>query len=84
MVEGEKSLIILSSLLLDNLFTNKALVILCTLEGKKQIQLTFLLDTGAIGIAFIDKAIACTVCEVLKISFIKLENQNHSKDFTVN
>lgn len=68
-------------MLLGNLFTDKALVILCILRSKKQIQLIFLLDTSAIGIAFIDEAITCTVCKKLEIFFIKLAKSKPFKKF---
>ena len=67
--------------MLSDLFTDKALVVLYILESKKQIQLIFLLDTDATGIAFIDKAMTCTVCEALKISFIKLAKLKQFKKF---
>lgn len=68
-------------MLLDNLFTNKTLVILYILESKKQIQLTFLLNTNATDIGFIDEAMACTMCESLKISFLKLAKSKPLKKF---
>ena len=82
--EGKTPLIILSSLLSDNLFTDKALVILYNLESRKKIQLISLLDTGATNIAFINKVVICTICEALEISFIRLTKPNHSKDLMVN
>lgn len=64
-VRDTKPLIILSSLLLGNLFTNKALVVLCKLDNWDQVKTCSLLDTEATGIAFIDKKIACRICQIL-------------------
>ena len=81
MAEGRKPLIILSSLLPNNLFTDKALMTLYILGNRKQIQLTSLLDTGATGIAFVDKAMARTICEALEISLIRLSKPKPLKGF---
>ena len=72
MVRGNKSLIISLSLLSDNLFTNKVLVISYTLGKNSQILFYLLLDTGATGVVFIDKAMARYMCNILKISFLSL------------
>ena len=67
---SEKPLLISASSLPGNLFTDKALVVVCSLGRMNEIKTTFLLDIGATGIAFIDLAMACHVCEVLQIFFI--------------
>ena len=46
-----------------------------------EIKTTSLLDTGAIGIAFIDLAMARYVCNVLQISFIQLAKPKPIKGF---
>ena len=81
MVKSSKLLIILSSLLPDDLFTNKALVVSCTLGNRGQIQTCFLLDTGATGIMFIDKKMVHHVCHVLQISLISLAKLKLLKKF---
>ena len=74
-------MIIFSLLLQSDLFTDKALVILCTLENSSEISTHSLLDTGATGVAFIDKSIARHVCNVLKIFFLPLAKPKPLKGF---
>ena len=74
-------LIISSSLLPGDLFTNEALVVPCTLENRGQIQTRSLLDTGATGIAFIDEEMARNVCHVLEIFIIPLAKPKPLKGF---
>ena len=76
-----KPLIISLSLLPGNLFTNEALVIPCTLGNSSEISTHSLLDTGATGVAFIDKAMARHVCNMLKISFLPLAKPKPLKGF---
>lgn len=64
--KSKQPLLILSLTMPRNLFIEKTLVTQCILK-KNQIQLQALLDTSAIGIAFIDKAMACHMCEILQI-----------------
>lgn len=64
-----------------NLFTDKALVVSCTLENKNKISTHSLLDTSATRIAFIDKAMACNVCNALQILFIPLAKPKLLKKF---
>ena len=78
---GNKPLIILSSSLPGDLFTDEALVVLCTLGNDSEILSHLLLDTGATGVAFIDKAMARHVCSVLKISFLPLSKPKPLKGF---
>ena len=80
-VDGEEPLLISASSLPGNLFTDEALVVACSLDRMNEINTTFLLDTGAIGIAFINLAMACHVCDVLKISFIQLAKLKPIKGF---
>ena len=80
-VDGEKPLLISVSSLPGNLFTDEALVVACSLGRMNEIKTTFLLDTGAIDIAFIDLAMARHVCDVLKISFIQLAKPKSIKGF---
>ena len=68
-------------LLLGDLFTDEALVILCTLGNSSEISTYFLLDIGATGVAFIDKSMARHVCNVLKISFLPLAKPKPLKSF---
>ena len=53
----------------------------CNLGNQGEIQICTLLDTGATGIAFINKKIACYICEVLQISSIKLAKPKSVKGF---
>ena len=76
-----KRLIILSSSLSSDLFTDEALIISCTLSNSNEILTHSFLDTGAIEIAFIDKTMACNVCKALKISFISLAKSKLLKRF---
>ena len=69
---GEKPLLISASNLSGNLFTDEALVVACSLGRMNEIKTTFLLDTGATSIAFIDLTMARHVCDILQISFIQL------------
>ena len=71
----------MSSLLPGDLFTEKTLVVPCTLGNRGQIQTRFLLDTGATSIAFIDKDMTRNVCHVLEISFISLAKSKPLKRF---
>ena len=80
-MDGEKPLLISASSLLDNLFTDMALVVACSLGRMNEIKTTFLLDTGATGIAFINLAIARHMCDVLQISFIQLAKPKLIKGF---
>ena len=80
-VGSEKLLLISTSNLPGNLFTDKALVVACSLGRMNEIKTTSLLDTEAIGIAFIDLAIVRHVCDVLKISFIQLAKPKPIKEF---
>ena len=65
----DKTLNITSSLLPDDLFPDKALVVPCKLSNKSKIKSCLLLDTRATGIVFIDEKMACHVCHVLQILF---------------
>ena len=67
---GEKPLLISVSSLSGNLFTDKALIVACSLGRMNEINTTSLLDIGATGIAFIDLAIMRHVCDILQIFFI--------------
>ena len=80
-VEDTKPLIILSSLLPGDLFTDKALVVPCKLGNKGEIKTRSLLDTGATGIGFIDKEMACHVCHVLQILILPLAKLKPLKKF---
>ena len=50
---SEKLLLISASSLPDNLFTNEALMVACSLGRMNEIKITFLLDTGATSIALL-------------------------------
>ena len=79
---GDKEpLLISASSLPGNLFTNEAIVVAYSLSKMNEIKTTFLLDTRATGIAFIDLAMARHVCDVLKISFIQLAKPKPIKEF---
>ena len=74
-------MIISSSLLPGDLFTDEALVVSCTLGNNSEISSHSLLDTGATGVAFIDETMARHVCNVLKISFLALAKPKPLKGF---
>ena len=80
-VDSEKLLLISASSLPGNWFTNDVLVVACSLGRMNEIKTTFLLDTRAIGIAFIDLEMARHVCNVLKISFIQLAKPKPIRGF---
>ena len=80
-VSGEKPLLISAFSLPGNLFIDEALVVAYSLGRINEIKTTFLLDTGATGIAFIDLAIARHVCKVLQIFFIQLAKPKLIKGF---
>ena len=77
----EKPLIILLSLLPNNLFTDEALVVSCKLGNKDEIKTRLLLDIGATGIGFIDKKMAHHVCHVLQILLFSLAKSQLLKSF---
>lgn len=74
-------MLISASSLPGDLFTDEALVVSCSLGNKNEIETVTLLDTGATGVAFIDKAMARHVCDVLQISFIQLAKPKPIKGF---
>ena len=74
-----KLLVILLSFLPGDLFTNEALVVLCTLGSRAQIETRSLLDTSATRIAFINKTMARHVCNVLKIFFSSISKTQTTK-----
>ena len=78
---GEKPLLIFTSSLPGNLFTDEALVVVYSLGRINEIKTTFLLDTGATSIAFIDLAMARHVCDVLQIFFIQLAKPKPIRGF---
>ena len=80
-VNCDKPLIILSSILPDDLFTNKALVVPCKLNNKNQIETCLLLNIVATGIGFIDKKMARHVCHILQILFFLLAKPKLLKRF---
>ena len=69
-VGSEKPLLISASSLLGNLFTDEALMVVCSLGRMNKIKTTFLLDIEATNIAFINLEMTRYVCDVLKVSFI--------------
>ena len=81
MARAKKLLIVSLSSLPNNLFTKEALVVQYNLKNQGEIQICTLLDTGATGIAFIDKKMAHYICEVLQILFIKLAKLKPIKRF---
>ena len=81
MARAEELLIVLSFFLPGDLFTEEALVVQCNLSNCGEIQACTLLDTGATGIAFVDKKMACYICKVLQILFIKLAKPKSIKEF---
>ena len=77
----EKPLIVLSSSLPGNFFTEEALVTLCTLGNNDEIKTTALLDTGATGYSFVDPAIAWRLCDNLLIKPIRLSKPKAIRGF---
>ena len=80
-VGDKKPLLIFAFSLPDNLFTNEALMVVCSLGKMNEIKTTSLLNIKATDIAFIDLAIVRHVCEVLQISFIQLAKPKPIKGF---
>ena len=80
-IKDTKPLIISLSLLPGDLFTHKALVVLCELGNKGEVEMRSLLDTGAMDIAFIDKKMARHVYHMLQISFFPLAKPKPLKGF---
>ena len=78
---GEEPLLISVSSLPGDLFTDKALVVTCSLGKMNEIKTTSLLDTGTTDIAFIDLTMARQVCDVLQISFIQLAKPKPIREF---
>ena len=74
-------MIILSSTLLGDLFTDNTLMVSCTLSNRNKILTHSFLNIGATGIAFIDKTMARNVCNALQISFIPLAKPKPLKKF---
>ena len=74
-------MLISASGLPGNLFTDKALVVTCSLSRMNEIKTTFLLDTGVTDITFINLAMARHVCDVLQISFIQLAKPKPIRGF---
>ena len=56
----------------DNLFTDEALIVSCTLGNRNKISTYSFLDTGATEVVFINKIIVRNVCNALQILFIPL------------
>ena len=81
MARAKELLIVLSSFLPGDLFTKTVLVVQCNLRNQGEIQTCILLDTGATGITFVDKKMACYICKILQISFIKLAKPKPIKRF---
>lgn len=74
-------MLISSSSLPGNLFINETFVVLYSLGNKNKIETVILLDTDVTGVAFIDKAMARYVCDVLQIFFIQLAKPKPIKKF---
>ena len=79
--DGGEPLLISSSCLPGDLFTDEPLVIQCRLGNSEEIKVMGLLDTGATGHAFIDETTAREVCEKLQISLQRLTRPKPVKGF---
>lgn len=77
-------MIIFSSSLPSDLFTNNALVTSCTLGNYSIILSNLFLDTKTTGIVFINKTIAHHVCNMLKSFFLLLAKFKPLKRFDDN
>ena len=74
-------LMISSSCLPGDLFTDEPLVIQCRQGNSEEMKVMGLLDTGTTGHAFIDEATAREVCEKLEISPQRLTRPKPVKGF---
>lgn len=64
-VGGNKSLLIFTSSLPGDLFTNEVFVVIYSLDRMNEIKTSLLLDIGATSIIFIDLEMARHVCDIL-------------------
>ena len=79
--DGGEPLLISSSCLPGDFFTDEPLVIQCRLGNSEEMKVMGLLDTDATGHAFIDEATAREVCEKLQISPQRLTRPKPVKGF---
>ena len=79
--DGGEPLLISSSCLPGDLFTDEPLIIQCRLGNSEEIKVMGLLDTGATGHVFIDETTARKVCEKLQISPQRLTRPKPVKGF---
>jgi hypothetical protein len=65
----------------DNLFDDKSIIVECTLEFDNEYIIKTMIDNECTDYLFIDIDIARQVCEVLKISSLKLNKSREVKDY---
>jgi hypothetical protein len=65
----------------DNLFDDKSVIVECTLELDSEYIIKAMINNEFTDYSFIDTDIAQEVCEVLKISFLKLNKSREVKNY---
>jgi hypothetical protein len=65
----------------DNFFDDKSIIVECTLELDNEYIIKAMIDNDCTDYSFIDIDIAREVCEVLKISSLKLNKSREVKDY---
>jgi hypothetical protein len=65
----------------DNLFDDKSIIVECILELDNEYIIKAMINNDCIYYSFIDIDIAHQVCEVLKISFLKLNKSREMKKY---
>jgi hypothetical protein len=65
----------------DNLFDDKSIIVECTLELDNEYMIKAMIANECTDYLFIDIDIARQVCEVLEISFLKLNKSREVKNY---
>jgi hypothetical protein len=65
----------------DNLFDDKSIIVECTLRLDNEYIIKAMIDNDCTDYYFIDTDIAREVCEVLEISFLKLNKSREVKNY---
>jgi NMD protein affecting ribosome stability and mRNA decay len=65
----------------NNLFDDKSIIVECTLKLNSKYIIKAMIDNECIDYSFIDIDIAHQVCEVLEISFLRLNKSREVKSY---
>jgi NMD protein affecting ribosome stability and mRNA decay len=65
----------------DNLFDDKLIIVECTLKLDSEYIIKAMINNDCIDYSFIDTDVAHQVCEVLKISLLKLNKSREVKNY---